>query len=93
MVKPGGKRTYQCARIESSKVCHNDIYKNVSRCKSSSQTNGQHGGTFLHQADGGGTHKKVLSGLTKKIWNYLIVNGITITVKYLHGILNMEADF
>ena len=58
------KETYQCTRIESSKVCHIDIYKNVSRCESSSLTNGQHGGTFLHQKDGV-KHNQVLSGLTK----------------------------
>ena len=58
------KETYQCTRIESSKVCHTDIYKNVSRCESSSLTNGQHGGTFLHQKDGV-KHNQVLSGLTK----------------------------
>ena len=64
--------------------------KNVSRCKSSSLANGQHGGTFLHQKDGGGwggNHNKVLSGLAKEIWDYLIVNRITITTKYLTGIL------
>ena len=47
MVKPGGKRTYQYIRTESSKVCHNDIYKNVSRYKSSSLANGLHGGTLF----------------------------------------------
>ena len=36
---------------------------------------------------GGGTHNKVLSGLAKEIWDYLIVNRITITTKYLTGIL------
>lgn len=33
MVKPGNKGTYQCTPIERSKVCHNEIYENVSRCK------------------------------------------------------------
>lgn len=36
---------------------------------------------------GGGNHNKVLSGLAKEIWDYLIVNRITITTKYLTGIL------
>ena len=48
MVKPGSKRTYQCTRIQSSKVCHNDIHKNVSRCKSSSLAN-----CSSHKKDGG----------------------------------------
>ena len=40
-------------KVEGPIVCYNDIYKNISRCKSSSFANGQHGGTFLNQEDGG----------------------------------------
>ena len=54
MVKPGSKRTtYQCTRVESSNICDNVIFKNVSKCKGSSPTNGLHGGTFFYQKDGG----------------------------------------
>ena len=40
----------------------------------------------------GGTHNKVLSDLSKEIWDYLLGKGITITAEYLPGILNQEAD-
>ena len=38
--------------IHNLKVSYNDIYKNVWRCKTSSPSDRQHGGTFLHQKDG-----------------------------------------
>ena len=37
-------------------------------------------------------HNKILSDLAKEIWDFLIINKITTTVKYLLGILNVEAD-
>ena len=42
---------------------------------------------------GGGTHNKVLSDISKEIWDYLLAKGITITAEYLPGALNKEADF
>ena len=41
----------------------------------------------------GGTHNKVLSDISKKIWDYLLAKGITITAEYLSCTLNKEADF
>ena len=35
---------------------------------------------------------KVLLDLAKEIWNHLLANGIMITVEYLPGTLNLEAD-
>ena len=40
----------------------------------------------------GGTHNKVLSDISKEIWDYLLTKGITITVEHLPGVLNQEAD-
>ena len=40
----------------------------------------------------GGTHSKVLSDISKEIWDYLLSKGITITVEHLPGVLNQEAD-
>ena len=40
----------------------------------------------------GGTHKKFLLNLTKEIWDYLLVNGIMVTIEYLPGTLTVEAD-
>ena len=39
-----------------------------------------------------GTHNKVLSDISKEIWDYLLSKGITITVEHLPGVLNQEAD-
>ena len=41
----------------------------------------------------GGTHNKVLSDISRKIWDYLPGKGITITVEYLPSALNKEANF
>ena len=40
----------------------------------------------------GETHNKVLSDISKEIWDYLLSKGITITVEHLPGVLNQEAD-
>lgn len=39
-----------------------------------------------------GTHNKVLSDLAKETWDYLLANGIMITVEYLPGTFNVKAD-
>ena len=41
----------------------------------------------------GRTHNKVLSGISKEIWGYLLLKEIRITVEYLPGVLNQKADF
>ena len=40
-----------------------------------------------------GTHNKVLSYITKEIWDYFLLKEMAITVEYLPGVLNQEADF
>ena len=40
----------------------------------------------------GGTHSRALTDLSKQIWEYLLSHKITITVEYLPGVLNVEAD-
>ena len=37
-----------------------------------------------------GTHKKVLSYISKNILDYLLAKGITVTVEYLPGALNRK---
>ena len=93
MVKPGSKISYKCTLNESSKVFHNDIYKNVSRCKSSYLQMDNMLALSYTKKMGGGTHNKIVSGLAKEIWDYLKVNRIMITVECLPCILNKEADF
>ena len=41
----------------------------------------------------GGTRNKVLTDISKEIWDFLLLKEITITVEYLLGVLNQEADF
>ena len=41
----------------------------------------------------GSTHSKVLSDISKEIWDYLLTKKITITTEYLPGALNKEAGF
>ena len=40
----------------------------------------------------GGTRNKVLSDISKEIWDYLLSKGIAITVEHRPGVLNQEAD-
>ena len=41
----------------------------------------------------GVTQNKVLSDLSKEIWDYLLAKRITITTEYLPGALNKETNF
>ena len=41
----------------------------------------------------GGIHNKVLSDISKEIWDFLLLKEITFTAEYLPGVLNQEADF
>ena len=41
----------------------------------------------------GEANNKILSDLAKSIWDYLLANGIMITVEYLPRVLNQESDF
>lgn len=40
----------------------------------------------------GGTHSQLLTQISKEIWKYLFAHQIIITVEYLPGCLNIEAD-
>jgi len=40
----------------------------------------------------GGTKSQMLTTISKQIWGYLLDHQITITVEYLPGVLNVEAD-
>ena len=90
MVKFGNKGTYKHAEAESTKVYDIVLYRNLPTGPNNSFANGQYRGTFLHCRDGG-THRNVLIDLEKETWDYLLVNGIMITVEYLPG-THVEAD-
>lgn len=54
IAKLGIREHINVLKSKKAKSAKMTFTKNVSRCKSSSLANGQHGGTFLHQKDGGG---------------------------------------
>ena len=85
------KKTYKHTGSESSKVCDIAFHKNLPTNQNNSFGNGQHSITFLH-CQMAGTHNKVLSDLAEEIWDYLLANGIMITVEYLPGTLSVKAD-
>ena len=88
--------SYKCFRIEGSKICNSDFYSNASISSTHASSNGQYSCPFIFSkngAEGGGTHNKVLSDISKKIWDYSLSKGIIITAEYLPGALNKEADF
>ena len=91
--------SYKCFRIEGSKICNSDFYSNASISSTHASSNGQDSCPFIFSKNGaegrgeGGTHNKVLSDISKKIWDYSLSKGIIITAEYLPGALNKEADF
>lgn len=92
-VKIGSKGSYKRTRTKGSNVWHNEVHKNICYCQGSSLTDVKYTITIISEEDGRRTHNKILSSLAKEIWDYLLANGITITVEYLPGVLNQEADF
>lgn len=58
--------------------------------KDNTSANKKCSGSFLHFRNGE-THKNLLD-LVKEMWNYLLANGITVTVEYLQEPLDLEAD-
>ena len=84
--------SYKRFGIEGSKICNSDFHLSASINSIHTSSNEQYGCPFIFSKDGG-THNKVLSDISKEIWDYLLVKGITITAEYLPGALNEEANF
>ena len=63
------QETYQCTRLYSSTVCHNDTFLKVKVIHL--QMDNMVALYYVKQIEG--TQNKVLSGLTKKIWDYLLL--------------------
>ena len=80
MVKAENKRTYKRTGAEGSKVCDIYLYKDCPTSHNNLLPNGQYSDTFLH-CQNRGTHNKVLSDESKEIYDYLLANGIVITVE------------
>ena len=84
------EKSYKCFRIDGSEVCN----FNFSRLHPKVQS--------IHiQMDSivakslvkmGNTRNKSLTVLSKEIWDYLLSKEITVSAKYLPGLLNVKAD-
>ena len=81
--------SYKCFGIEGSKICNSDFYSNVSFSSIHTSSNGPYSCPFIFRV----TQNKVLSDLSKEIWDYLLAKRITITTEYLPGALNKETNF
>ena len=91
MAEIRNKREYKDTGIRSSKSSKNNLYKNLFKREDDLFTKRECSGTFLHSQKWATRHK-ILSGLAKEIWDYLLNNGVMITVEYLSGIFNLEVD-
>ena len=83
---------YKCFGIEGSKICDSDFYLNTSTSSIHTSSNGQYNCPFIFSKHEG-YPQGYLSDVSKAIWNYLLVKGITITTEYLPVNLNKETDF
>ena len=83
---------YKCFGIEGSKICDSDFYLNASISSIHTSSNGQYSCPFIFSKHEG-YPQGYLSDVSKDIWNYLLVKGITITTEYLPVNLNKETDF
>ena len=83
---------YKCFGTEGSRICNSDFYLNASISSIHTSSNGQYSCPFIFSRHEG-YPQGYLSDVSKEIWNYLLVKGITITTEYLPVNLNKETDF
>ena len=86
LVSTGKGLPYKHIGIEGRIPSHFDLSTNVSLYTINTHSNGQ-------CSQMGGTKSQTLCHFSKLIWDFLLSKGITITVEYLPGILNIRADF
>ena len=90
----GTEKSFKHIRAEGNSVGNFDVHLYASTSTFKKFANRQDDGYFLYSENGeggggwgggggGGTHNKVLSHITKEIWDYLLSKGITITVEHL----------
>ena len=92
VVSWGENVAHKYSGVESSKASTLLLSPYVPINKINSLENRQYSSIDILEKDGGGTHSRALTDLSKQIWEYLLSHKITITVEYLPGVLNVEAD-
>lgn len=86
------KTAHKCLGAKGSQASNHDISKKLFTSEIHSRPDEQHHITLCYLIKKGGTKSQVLSNLSKEIWEFLISQGITITVEHVPGKLNVEAD-
>ena len=91
-VEQGGSTTpHKCLRNESIQIGDRVVLQDK-KTKISSPTNRQRH-SLSHLVKMGGTKGAELNKISKEIWEYLIVNEITLTAKYLPSSQNIQVDW
>ena len=78
--------------LKAAKFAISDFYLNASISSIHTSSNGQYSCPFIFSKHEG-YPQGYLSDVSKEIWNYLLVKGITITTEYLPVNLNKKTDF
>ena len=86
----GKERSYKCFGAEGYKIRNFDFQSHVFFGTDNIRMDNIVTLSYLIKM--GGTQNKLLTLLSKEIWQYLITKGVTITTKYLPGSLNKEMD-
>ena len=88
----GTEKPYKYTEAEGSQICYFNIYLCAPGITSIHLQ--MHNIVDLsYIVEMWGTHNKVLSYISKEIWDYFLLKGMAITVEHLPGVLNQEADF
>ena len=87
-------KTYQCTGAHCSETCNIGLYQRQIG-NSNPHTNRQYDSSVLlgKKGGGGGTRSPKLLQVAKEIWDYLLADGIAVTIEYLPSSLNIQADW
>ena len=85
----GEERSYRCFRIEGSELCNFNFFSFASQSSINTHSNGKYCCPFIFGKNG-----RYLTQISDGFeqGNYLLSKEITITAKYLPGLLNVETD-
>ena len=88
---PRQKTPHQHTRNDGSRNGNQNIHQGENS-EIYSPASGQYDSPALHPKNGG-TKNVTLIEITKRIWEYLLSNGITLTVEYIPSRLNKSPDW
>ena len=88
----GAITPYKCTGVTCSNVC-SEIFHKGKKKHSCTYEGGQQRHSSSNKQDGGGTRSQDLLNITKDLWQYSLLNGITLTAEHLPGVLNTTADW